>query len=205
MTHPLLGYLIDAYRGQPPPADGGVTVLPAAGQVEAAVAFTGHAVVATACDEHDVRAQSPDGFGGAQSPAFLLWLAGNRHIGVLDLVLTATGTGYGSELSEHTDLGGHPRVRHAAQLRDQVRVWADDTGLVTLATGLAGRRELSVETVTPGAGRGRKLIAEALALLPAGEPVFAAVSPGNVRSLRAFLAEGFWPVASEVQLLPNRK
>jgi hypothetical protein len=40
------------------------------------------------------------------------------------------------------------------------------------------------------------------ALLPAGEPLFAAVSPGNARSLRAFLAVGFTPVASEVIITP---
>jgi hypothetical protein len=33
---------------------------------------------------------------------------------------------------------------------------------------------------------------------PAGEPLFAAVSPGNARSVRAFLAMGFVPIGSEV-------
>ncbi|RIQ11374.1 hypothetical protein DY240_28965 [Jiangella rhizosphaerae] len=44
----------------------------------------------------------------------------------------------------------------------------------------------------------------ALRLVPAGEPVFAAVTPGNARSLRAFLACGFTPVGSEVLLRPAR-
>jgi hypothetical protein len=35
----------------------------------------------------------------------------------------------------------------------------------------------------------------------AGTAVFAAVSPGNARSLRAFLACGFKPVASEVLIM----
>ncbi|WP_275461151.1 hypothetical protein [Streptomyces noursei] len=48
------------------------------------------------------------------------------------------------------------------------------------------------------------LLAEALSLVPAGEPVFAAVSPGNARSLRAFLACGFTPIGSEVLLRPER-
>jgi hypothetical protein len=65
---------------------------------------------------------------------------------------------------------------------------------VTVAAGLAGRTEMSVEAVVPGAGR--SLLKEAL--VPAGEPVFAAVAPGNARSLRAFLAEGFVSVGSEV-------
>jgi RimJ/RimL family protein N-acetyltransferase len=34
--------------------------------------------------------------------------------------------------------------------------------------------------------------------------VFAAVAPGNARSLRAFLALGFQPLASELLLLPRR-
>jgi hypothetical protein len=47
-------------------------------------------------------------------------------------------------------------------------------------------------------GTGRGLIGDALRLVPAGEPVFAAVAPGNARSLRAFLAAGFTPLGSEV-------
>ena len=49
-----------------------------------------------------------------------------------------------------------------------------------------------------GTGEGRSLIRDALV----GEtgPVFAAVSPGNARSLRTFLALGFAPVGSEVLL-----
>lgn len=72
---------------------------------------------------------------------------------------------------------------------------------MTLAVGLAGRTELSVElTSPPAAGAGRGLVLEALGLLPAGDPVFAAVSPGNARSLRAFLALGFVPIGSEIIL-----
>jgi hypothetical protein len=203
VTHPLRDLFIDAWQGRPPPADGTVTVLPAAGRVEAAVAFTAHAVLATALTEQEVLKRGPDGFGGVQDAAFLVWLARGGLVGTLDLVLAAAGTGRGSALSETVDLADHPRVQHARQLRDRVRVWSDARGLVTLADGLAGRRELSVEAAEPGAGRGRELIVEALGLVPAGEPVFAAVAPGNVRSLRAFLAEGFRPVASEVQILPD--
>jgi hypothetical protein len=67
---------------------------------------------------------------------------------------------------------------------------------VTVAAGLAGRTELSVEAAVPGTGRA--LIRAALGSVPVGEPVFAAVAPGNARSLRAFLAEGFVPLGSEV-------
>jgi len=78
--------------------------------------------------------------------------------------------------------------------------------VVTLAEGLAGRREVSIEAAPDGQGRGwgRSLLVDALGLVPSGEPVFAAVSPGNARSLRAFLALGFTPIGSEVILRPQR-
>ena len=60
-------------------------------------------------------------------------------------------------------------------------------------------RELSVEAVPEGQGRGwgRSLITDALALVPEGEVIFAAVAPGNARSIRAFLGVGFTIVGSE--------
>jgi hypothetical protein len=73
--------------------------------------------------------------------------------------------------------------------------------LVTIGLGLAGRSEMSIETSGDGA-TGRALIHEALKLSPPGEPLFAAVSPGNARSLRAFLACGFTPIGSEVIIRP---
>jgi L-amino acid N-acyltransferase YncA len=92
-------------------------------------------------------------------------------------------------------------------LRRQVRVHGDERGLVTLAEGLAGRLEISVE-VAPGragSGTGRGLVQDALRLVPEGKPVFAAVSPGNARSLRMFLALGFELVGSEVLVRPARR
>jgi L-amino acid N-acyltransferase YncA len=81
-----------------------------------------------------------------------------------------------------------------------VRVYGDERGLVTLGRGLAGRTELSVEidTEQQGQGHGRSLNRDALRVAIVGSPVFAALSPGNARSLRAFLAAGFRPIASEV-------
>ncbi|WP_244305584.1 hypothetical protein [Kitasatospora cheerisanensis] len=76
-SHPLLGYFLDAAEGKFPPVDGGVTVLPAlADGLECSVAFTGHAVVATALGDAEVRAQQPDGFGESMAPDFLRRLAG---------------------------------------------------------------------------------------------------------------------------------
>ncbi|MFG2606588.1 hypothetical protein ACGFT2_23985 [Streptomyces sp. NPDC048514] len=85
-------------------------------------------------------------------------------------------------------------------------MYGDGRGLVTLGQGLAGRRELGIELAANAHGRGlgRSLLRDALSLVPAGEPVFAAVSPGNARSLRSFLATGFVPVGSEVIIRPGR-
>ncbi|MFC8721256.1 hypothetical protein [Kitasatospora sp. NPDC057198] len=205
--HPLLEYLLAAADGRFPPVDGRVTVLPPLpGGLECSVAFTGHAVVATALDARRVAEAGADGFGGSHAPGFLLHLAGpGGWIGVTDATLTARATGGPPRLPVLTDQDDHPRVRYARELRTGVTVHGDGRGLVTLAEGLAGRRELSIElhaTHPDGRGHGRSLLRDALTLLPAGTPVFAAVSPGNARSLRAFLACGFTPVGSEVLLRP---
>ncbi|MGA5103400.1 hypothetical protein ACPCIZ_27645 [Streptomyces cellulosae] len=207
--HPLLTYFHAAADGRFPPVDGRVTVLPPlAGGLECSVAFTGHAVVATALSSQDVLAQEPDGFGASLAPDFLGHLAGPKGwIDVIDVTLTARGTGGPPRLAEPADADDHPRVRHARDVRTNVEVHGDERGLITLADGLAGRRELSIElhdTQDGGRGHGRSLIADALSLVPEGEPVFAAVSPGNARSLRAFLACGFRPIGSEVLLRPAR-
>lgn len=207
--HPLLHYFLDAAEGRFPPVDGRVTVLPALPRgLECSVAFTGHAVVATSLPAEDVRAQEPDGFGQSLAPDFLRHLAGPQgRIDVVDATLATRGTGGAPRLARLPGDTDHPRVEHARRLRSDVRAFGDDRGLVTLADGLAGRRELSIELLSPGTcgrGRGRSLLTDALSLVPAGEPVFAAVSPGNARSLRAFLACGFEPVGSEVVLHPER-
>jgi hypothetical protein len=199
--------LLAAADGRFPPVDGGVTVLPPlAGGRECSVAFTGHAVVATALPADEVIARKPDGFGGSLAPDFLRWLAGPAgDVDVIDVTLVGRGTG-GDRLPSRPDLADHPRVRYALTIRTGVRVFGDERGVVTLASGLAGRPELSIEAVPGGKGRGagRALLVDALSLVPAGEPVFAAVSPGNARSLRAFLAVGFAPIGSEVLIHPAR-
>lgn len=209
-SHPLLTFFMDAAGGCFPPVDGRVTVLPPLpGGLECSVAFTGHAVVATALTDQAVYAQRPDGFGASLSPDFLRYLAGpTGWIDVTDATLTARGVGGPPRLEVLTEADDHPRVVRARRLRTNVQVHGDERGLITLADGLAGRRELSIElhhAQGGGRGRGRSLLADALSLVPAGEPVFAAVSPGNARSLRAFLACGFTPIGSEVLLRPERR
>lgn len=208
--HPLLQYFHDAADGRFPPVDGRVTVVPALGRgLECSVAFTGHAVVATGLPGEAVDARGADGFGGSMAPDFLRFLAGpGGWIGVLDAVVVARGAGGPAALGEREGLADHHRVRHARELREDVRVFGDERGFVTLAAGLAGRLELGIELDAPegdASGRGRALLLDALTLVPPGEPVFAAVSPGNARSLRAFLAAGFAPVGSEVIIRPARR
>jgi hypothetical protein len=210
-AHPLLQWFLDAADGRFPPVDGAVSLLPALPRgLEASVGFTGHAVVATALPAEQVHAARPDGFGASFDPAFLGLLAGDGgEVGCIDVTLVARGTGGPGLLPVIPGLESHPRVRLARDLRTDVRVHGDARGLVTVARGLAGRLEVGVELLDPdgrgGRGDGRSLLRDALTLFPAGAPVFAAVAPGNARSLRAFLALGFTPLSSEVILRPGRR
>ncbi len=174
-----------------------------AGDHHAAVEFTGHSVILTDRDEHDVTARGADGFGGASQPDLLRWLAGaGGWIGSHDVVLCARGTG-GGGLPERTDLEDHPRVRRSREHRRGVRVHGDESGLVTIGRGLVDRLEVSVELFGQrSVGAGRRLIAEAVARVPDGQVVFAQVAPGNASSLRAFLSCGFVPIGAETLIRP---
>lgn len=198
--------------------------------LHAVVAFTGHAFIATSVDPHLVIAAGADGYGMASSPAVLSLLGGlggtrndtggGTHgeqrdgivggtrvsFGVTDATMFARGHGRrGREavLPVRTDLGAHHRVRHARSIRHDVIVYGDERGLVTLGRGLAGRLELSVEAASAGQGKGwgRSLIVDALSLVDEDQAVFAAVAPGNARSIRAFLALGFTIIGSETIII----
>ena len=203
--HPLGERLVAAAGGAFPPADGEVEVVPPyLPGVEAVVALTGHAVVATTLSRARLLGCGADGFGGATLPAVVLALAGpGGEIDTLDVLLVARGTGT-TELPELpvAEAAGHPRVAHSLRWRERVRVFADDRGLVTLTAGVGGLPELAfeVEPRLRGQGRGRALLADALGLVPERTPVLAAVAPGNAASLRTVLASGFVPVGS-VQLV----
>jgi hypothetical protein len=102
---------------------------------------------------------------------------------------------------------GDALVATALPARD-IRAFGDYRGLVTLAAGLAGRTELSIELrqwQDGGHGQGRSLLTEALTVVPDGPPVLPAVSTGNARSVRALLATGFAPIGAEVILQPDRR
>ena len=205
--HALRAVWLDAADGRFPEVDGEVSFVPPfAGGLEAVVSFTGHAYFATALPPAAFEDLRIDGFGAALDPVVLSRLAGRAGaVGVLDATLIARGAG-GGRLPQRADLDDHPRVRHARELRADVRVHGDGRGLVTLGAGHAGRTEMSVEVFDAGGrGSGRALIGEALRLAPPGAPVFAAVSPGNARSFRAFLANGFQVIGSEVWIRPGRR
>ena len=197
--HPLLKAMLEAAEGRFPPADGGVSVVPPYDpRLRAVISFTGHSVIAGDVDAAEAAAHGADGFGGAMKPAALTWLAGpDGHVGDIDATLVGRGRGGGSGLTERPDLMGHPRVAYALSQRREVRVFGDDRGLTTLAKGIAGRLEISVEAAEAGRGAGRGLVEAALGEVAAGAPVFAGVSPGNARSLRMFLALGFTPICAE--------
>lgn len=191
-------------------------------EVEGVVAFTGHAFVAVREDITDDRlSRLPiDGFGGAHHPSVLNSLAGpTGDIDCLDAVLirrrptepaagSVTGSAAGSTvgsavLVNRPDLAEHPRARLASRWRSGTtalgRPDPSDDSVVTVARGLAGITELGIEIADSGvAGSGPALLAAALATLP-DDLLLAAVSPGNARALRMFLAAGFRPIGS-VQL-----
>ena len=102
----------------------------------------------------------------------------------------------------------HSRVARARRYREDVRVWttADETGVLLLGRGLAGRLEVAFE-VEPqarrsGLGRALVLAARHLAAVHSpGAPLWAQVSPANVPSVRALLSGGFAPVGAEALLV----
>ncbi len=210
-AHPVATLLVDAAAGRFPVADGGWhRVPPWRPGLEAVLAFTGHAVLAVRDDVPDdlLDRLGPDGFGGAHHPRVLTALAGpHGWVDSLDAALVARGTGGPGSLVPRPDLAGHPRARHAREVRDDVRVLGRATGssLVTVGRGLGGLAEVSLE-IDPaerGRGLGTALFRDLLATVDEGTPVVASVAPGNVASLRAALHAGFRPVAS-VQLYRRR-
>ena len=201
----LRGVLDAVARGVFPPPDGGTTIVAQPASRDAGVlALTAHSVVFTDEDPRWVRetlaATGCDPLAASMNPRFLTAFAERtgRTTDTVDALLVGSPLPGTSPLApvEIAD-PDHPRVVSARLRRDDVRVWAVEGGVVMLGRGVAGRLEVAVE-VAEGArhrGLGRALVTAARQL--AGEAVWAQVSPGNARSVRAFQAAGYLAVGAE--------
>ena len=205
----LASLLAGVAAGSPPPANGGLTVVPraAGGAVAAVLGFTAHHVVAADVDPGWVRSVLPPGSLSARmGPRFLAALAdrvGAEPGGQDVLLLAPTATDRPIPGLEPVDGPAHARVRRAERYRVDLRAYAVQGALLVLGRGLAGRWEVAVEVEPAYRDRalGRRLIAAAAALVPPGEPLWAQVHPANVASLRAFVAAGYRPVGAEVLVI----
>jgi GNAT superfamily N-acetyltransferase len=204
--HPLAQRLRDAAHGAFPPADGVIEVVSSPGPpCDAIVGFTGHFVIAGDLDPRAVAERIPPGdFSLPFATVSLQWLASelDRRPATYDALLVTIGDASGAPawLRRADDLA-HPRLERASRYRDIESVWTDDAGsLLMVGRGLCGRWEVGYEVAPDhrGAGVGRRLVSAARGLVPAGEPLWAQVAPGNAASMRSTLAAGFVPVAAEV-------
>lgn len=211
-TDTLADILDAAGRGVFPPADGGTTIVPQPSARDAGVlAFTAHSVVFTDEDPdwvHGVLARTEcDALAATMNARFLTALMDRtgRTSDTVDVLLTGAALpGEPPVALTEVDDPGHPRVVSAMRRRDGVRVWTTDSAVLVLGRGVAGRWEVAVE-VEEGVRHlevGRRLVSAARRLT-GGAPVWAQVSAGNARSLRAFQAAGYRPVGSEVLLVPG--
>ncbi len=205
--HPLAPLLESVAQGCFPPADGTLAFLPAPSPYRGAVvAFTAHSVVAAGLPPEELAAQLPgDDLGAPMAAPFLAWLGQQLGVtpGMVDVVLVHRGSANSDlTLIPRRDPVHHPRVARAYRMREDVRLYSDPENreFLTIGRGLVGRWEVSLELdpTVRGSGLGRSMISAARMLIPCNEPLFAQVSPGNARSLRAFLAAGFAPIGAEV-------
>lgn len=211
-TMSLVSIFKNAAIGQFPTADGAVELIPAASGCRAAVvAFTNHIFIAADIQQEwlDANLDYSD-ISASFSPSFVSAL--ERHIGTsadnADLVMARVGKRETTDISIHeVDVTEfvHSRLERALRFRRNVRAFATPRGdgVVIVGQGAGGRWEVSVDVdeSSQGSGLGRSLLAAASKAIPSDEPLFAQVAPGNVASLRACLAGGFVPVASEVLFL----
>jgi GNAT superfamily N-acetyltransferase len=212
-AHPLASILHDAAHGRFPPFDGLVEVTPSPGPpCDVLIGFTGHYVLAADIDASEVAAQWPAGEMSLPFlPASLVWLADriDRRPFTHDVLLVTMGDGSGPPVWLRRDDGlAHPRVDAAAHYRTIESIWTTDDGsaFVMVGRGLCGRWEVGYEVVPErqGSGLGRRIVAAARGLVPAGEALWAQVAAPNAASLRSALAAGFAPVGAEVLFGPRR-
>lgn len=209
----LRSILDAAARGVFPAADGRTTVVPQPSHRDAGVfAFTAHSVVFTDEDPRWVhealRAVDCDALAASMNARFLAAFMERTGRGSDTIDVMTVGAPLPGEpplALTKIDDPDHPRVVSSRKRRDDVRVWAADGGVLVLGRGVAGRLEVAVEVDEDVRHRGLgRALAHAARQLGGGEPVWAQVSPGNARSLRAFQAAGYLPVGSEVLLSARR-
>lgn len=206
-AHRLATILFDAAHNRFPPFDGSVEVVPSPGPpCDALVAFTGHFVLAADVDPAEVAARWPAAeLTVPFAPASLAWSSERIDLVPLthDALLVTIGDGSGPPLwLQRAKRDDHPRVHDASRWRSMTSVWTtdDDGGLVLVGRGLCHRWEVGFDVAPArrGCGLGRRLLAAARGVIPAREPLWAQVAPGNAASLRSTLAAGFVPVGAEV-------
>jgi GNAT superfamily N-acetyltransferase len=210
MSDAVARILAAVARGEFPPADGAVTVLPQPNTRDAGVlAFTAHSVVFIDEDPEWVRealAGAPsDPLAAPMNPAFLAALMNRtgRGMNTIDLLTVATALPGSPDIAlREIDDPDHPRAARAVKFRDDVRVWAAEGGVVVLGRGVAGRWEAAIEVDEGARGRGLgpALATAARQLTPDGV-IWAQQSPGNARSVRTFQKAGYRPVGSEALLI----
>lgn len=198
-----------AARGVFPPADGGTTVVPQACHRDAGVlSFTAHSVVFTDEDPAWVHATlgalDCDALAATMNPRFLTALLDRtgRRSETIDAMLVADPLPGEPPLPlKEIEDANHPRVAYARRRRDDIRAWTTEGGVLVTGRGIGGRLEVSVEVdeAARQRGLGRTLVTAARHLVT--DPLWAQVSPGNARSLRAFQAAGYRPVGAEAVLL----
>ncbi|MFE1841421.1 GNAT family N-acetyltransferase [Streptomyces sviceus] len=201
-----------AARGVFPPADGGTTVVPQACHRDAGVlSFTAHSVVFTDEDpawvHATLRGLDCDPLAASMNPRFLAALLDRtgRRSETIDVMLVGEPLPGGPPLAlREIEDASHPRIVYARRRRDDIRAWTAEGGVLVTGRGVGGRLEVSVEVDEDvrHRGLGRALVTAARHLV--AEPLWAQVSPGNARSMRAFQAAGYRPVGAEAVLLAPR-
>ena len=198
-----------AARGDFPPPDGGTTVVAQECHRDAGVlSFTAHSVVFTDEDPEWVHATlrglDCDALAATLNPRFLTAFLDRtgRRSETIDAMLVADPLPGGAPLAlKEIEDANHPRVAYARRRRDDIRAWTAQGGVLVTGRGVGGRLEVSVEVDEDvrHRGLGRALVTAARHLVT--EPLWAQVSPGNARSMRAFQAAGYRPVGAEAVLL----